>query len=140
MHIEGFNINNPAYLVKLSAISKTISSINVTIPIVVSIEASDNYEHLFNQDKEKLKPIIIGNNISLKSINSFDNNIFDDVFEDTNNIIDFHDLKDMSLDLVDTSNEHQVTLKTNSTLHILIFYHIVVRYILSLSFSEFYYV
>lgn len=75
----------------------------------------DNYEHLFKQKQTKLKPIIIGNNISLKSINSFDNNIFDDVFEDTNNIIDFDDLKDMSLDLADTSNDRQVTLKTNST-------------------------
>ena len=80
----------------------------------------DNYEHLFKQEDKKLKPITIGNNISLKSINSFDNNIFEDVFDDTNNTIDFDDLKDMSLDLVDVTNislknEHNVTLKSNST-------------------------
>jgi hypothetical protein len=80
----------------------------------------DDYEHLFQQDKPKLKPITIGNNISLKSLNSVDNKMFDDVFDDANNTIDLNDLKDMSLDLVDITNdtlvtEHQVTLKSNST-------------------------
>ena len=79
----------------------------------------DEYEHLFQQEQTKLKPIVIGNNISLKSLTSVDNNIFDDVFDD-NNAIDLNDLKDMSLDLVDITNaklvtENQVTLKSNST-------------------------
>jgi hypothetical protein len=81
----------------------------------------DDYNHLF-QDKNRLKPIKIGNNISTKSnlsIKSFDNNIFDDVF-DENNTIDLNNLKDMPIDLVDITNVNlqtcqQVTLKSNST-------------------------
>jgi hypothetical protein len=79
----------------------------------------DDYEHLFQQEHAKLKPLTIGNNISLKSLKSVDNELFADVFEE-NNTIDLNDLKDLSLDLVDITNEsliteHQVTLKTNST-------------------------
>jgi hypothetical protein len=75
----------------------------------------DDYEHLFRDEKTKLQPIKIGNNISLKSIESFDNNIFDDVFQDNNENDDF-----TSLDLVDLNNVplqtgSQVTLKSNST-------------------------
>ena len=80
----------------------------------------DDYEHLFQQETSKLKPITIGNNISLKSLKSVDNEIFEDIFEDDNNAIDLNDLKDMSMDLVDLTNstmntENQVTLKSNST-------------------------
>ena len=79
----------------------------------------DDYDHLFQEEQTKLKPITIGNNISLKSVNSINNEIFDDLFED-NNIIDLNDLKDMSYDLVDITNtplltENKVTLKSNST-------------------------
>jgi hypothetical protein len=79
----------------------------------------DEYEHLFQNEQTKLKPLTIGNNISLKSVASFNNEIFENVFEDTN-AIDLNDLKDMSIDLVDITNsnievEHQVTLRTNST-------------------------
>lgn len=80
----------------------------------------DEYEHLFQQESNKLKPITIGNNVSLKSLKSVDNDIFEDIFEDEKNTIDLNDLKDMSIDLIDLTNttlpsEHQVTLKTNST-------------------------
>lgn len=86
----------------------------------------DEYEHLFQQDNPKLKPITIGNNISLKSIHSVDNQIFEDLFDDSNTInqstIDLNDLKDMSIDLVDitnanllNNNEQNVTLKSNSS-------------------------
>jgi hypothetical protein len=79
----------------------------------------DEYEHLFQNEQTKLKPLTIGNNVSLKSVASFNNEIFENVFEDTNTI-DLNDLKDMSIDLIDITNsnmpvEHQVTLKTNST-------------------------
>jgi hypothetical protein len=79
----------------------------------------DEYEHLFQHEQTKLKPLKIGNNVSLKSVTSFNNEIFENVFEETN-AVDLNDLKDMSLDLVDITNsnmpiEHQVTLKTNST-------------------------
>jgi len=91
----------------------------------------DDYEHLFQQESSKLKPITIGNNISLKSFKSVDNEMFEDIFEDifedgkntfdlSNATFSLNDLKDMSMDLIDLTNttmnvEHQVTLKSNST-------------------------
>ena len=93
----------------------------------------DDYEHLFhdNDKDKKLKPLTIGKDVSSKShlsIKSFDNEIFEDVFEgtfeETNNnttTIDFNDLKDMEIDLVDITNTRvintdlDVTLKSNST-------------------------
>jgi hypothetical protein len=79
----------------------------------------DEYEHLFQTDQTKLKPLTIGNNISLKSIASVNNEIFENVFEDENTV-DLNELKDMSIDLIDITNsniltEHHVTLKSNST-------------------------
>jgi hypothetical protein len=79
----------------------------------------DDYEHLFQKDQPKLQPLTIGNNISLKSILSVNDEIFENVFED-GNTMDLNDLKDMSLDLLDVSNsnmliERHVTLKSNST-------------------------
>ena len=89
----------------------------------------DNYDHLFQPENSKLKPINIEHNTSAKSqlsINSIDNELFDDVFQD--NTMDLNDLKDMSIDLVDITNinilndtpsnqieSNQVTLKSNST-------------------------
>jgi hypothetical protein len=75
----------------------------------------DDYEHLFQQDQTKLKPLTIGNNISLKSLKSVNNELFDDVFEEEN-----LSLPNMSLELVDITNTsltvgHEVTLKSNST-------------------------
>jgi hypothetical protein len=83
----------------------------------------DDYEYLFQPENARLKPLTIGNNISLKSINSVNNQIFEDVFEDNipESTIDLNDLKDMSLDLIDITNtnilhsEQNVTLKSNST-------------------------
>ena len=80
----------------------------------------DDYDYLFQQENTKLKPLTIGNNISLKSLKSFDNEIFDNVFDEENNTIDLNELKDLSLDLVDMTSvplvtEQQVTLKSNST-------------------------
>jgi hypothetical protein len=83
----------------------------------------DDYEHLFQNEQTKLKPLTIGNNISLKSLKSVDNEIFDDIFDESNNL-DLtglqNSLKDSLLDLVDLTNvsliaDHQVTLKSNST-------------------------
>ena len=84
----------------------------------------DDYEHLFDQEQTKLKPLTIGNNVSLKSLNSVNNEMFDDVFDDVfdkpDNAIDLNELKDLSIDLVDITHttfvtDHQVTLKSNST-------------------------
>jgi len=84
----------------------------------------DSYEHLFQNEKEKLKPIQINHNISAKSqlsVQSFDNKIFDDVFDDK--IFDLNDLKNTTMDLVDITNStifdnkdnNHVTLKSSST-------------------------
>jgi len=83
----------------------------------------DDYEYLFQQATHKLTPITIGNNISLKSINSVDNNIFEDIFDENINLssaLDLNDLKDMSIDLIDMTNsnvcsDQNVTLKSNSS-------------------------
>jgi len=80
----------------------------------------DEYDHLFQHEQTKLKPLTIGNNISLKSVTSVNNEIFENVFENVENTMNLDDLKDMSLDLIDITNsnmltEHQVTLKSNST-------------------------
>lgn len=83
----------------------------------------DDYDHLFQQDSTKLKPIIIGNNVSLKSLNSVNNDLFEDIFDDDNSNTEtfgLNDLKEMSIDLVDLTNsnivtQHQVTLKSTST-------------------------
>lgn len=84
----------------------------------------DDYNHLFQQDSDKLTPITIGNNISLKSIKSINNEMFEDIFDenlcDTKLSIGLDDLKDMSIDLLDLTNkqlliDHHVTLNSKST-------------------------
>jgi hypothetical protein len=87
----------------------------------------DDYDHLFQNETQKLKPIIIEHNTSARSqmsIASFDNKIFDGVFEE--NTMNLNDLKELSVelcDLVDLTNagpqgnndSKQLTLKSNST-------------------------
>jgi hypothetical protein len=84
----------------------------------------EEYEHMFQQENVKLKPIVIDHNISAKSqlsIKSFDNSQFEDIFEE--GTIDLNDLKEMSVDLVDitnvnmleNNNNKNVTLKSNSS-------------------------
>jgi hypothetical protein len=84
----------------------------------------DNYDHLFQEETSKLKPITIGKNVSLKSVNSVNDEMFEDIFNDNDNsnsnTVDLNDLKDMSIDLIDLTNnniitEQNVTLKSNST-------------------------
>jgi hypothetical protein len=84
----------------------------------------DDYEHLFQQEQTKLKPLTIGNNISLKSFKSINNDMFDNVFDIDNNSIYLTSLQnesnELQFDLVDMSHisltmEQQVTLKSNST-------------------------
>jgi hypothetical protein len=86
----------------------------------------DDYQHLFQEDTEKLKPIKIQHDSSAKSllsIKSFDNEIFEDIFDENNQQLDLNDLKDNNIDLVDITNsnnsyvkyENNVTLKSNST-------------------------
>jgi hypothetical protein len=82
----------------------------------------DDYDHLFQDENQKLKPITIQHNSSAKSqisIKSFDNEIFEDVFDE--NIVNMSDLSSDLIDLTNTTlleqkdvNQH-VTLKSNST-------------------------
>jgi hypothetical protein len=76
----------------------------------------DDYEYLFQQNTNKLKPITIGNNISIKSnfsIKSFDNEQFEDIFDE--NTIDLNDLKEMSVDLIDITNSNLLETAPNAT-------------------------
>ena len=84
----------------------------------------DDYEHLFQNEEVKLKPIQIDHNTSAKSqlsIQSIDNEVFEEIFDD--NALDLNDLKSMAIDLIDITNNNvldnkdnsHVTLKSNST-------------------------
>jgi hypothetical protein len=86
----------------------------------------DDFEHLFPNEEEKLKPIQIDHNISAKSqisIQSINNDFFEDVFEEKS--VNLNDLKNMSIDLVEITNSNflenknsivgHVTLKSNSS-------------------------
>lgn len=90
-----------------------------------SLFTIDDYSHLFQQDQCKQVPIKIGGNLSAKSnlsIKSFDNDVFEDIFEETTTVpsINLNDLKDMSMELVDVINsplvvDPNVTLRSTST-------------------------
>lgn len=87
----------------------------------------DDYAHLFQNETQKLNPITIEHNTSARSqmsIASFDNKIFDGVFEE--NTMNLNDLRDLSADLCDlvdltnaetfgNNDAKQITLKSNST-------------------------
>ena len=81
----------------------------------------DDYEHLFQNEDQKLKPITIQHNTSAKSqlsINSFDNELFENVFDESsvylNNLsIDLVELTNG--DLIENKDSNNVTLKSNST-------------------------
>lgn len=90
----------------------------------------DDFEHLFPNEKEKLEPIQIYHNISARSqlsVQSIDNELFEDMFEDKfeDKLVNLNDLKNMSIDLVEITNaqflenknivNENVTLKSNST-------------------------
>jgi hypothetical protein len=93
----------------------------------------DDYEHLFNLQEGKLKPITIQHDLSSKSkmsIKSFDDNIYEDIFEDNDATLSLDNLKELSIELVDITNtditntndkddkndkDKNVTLKSNST-------------------------
>ncbi len=76
----------------------------------------DNHDHLFQTEEHK-PHLLIGDDISLKSCQSIDNNMFDDVFEDDTPMqpIDLNDLKDMSMEPIDVTPSHdqQVTLMSS---------------------------
>jgi hypothetical protein len=91
----------------------------------------DDYEHLFKNDKNLLKPITIQHNTSANSqlsIKSFNNDLFSNIFEESleinennenNEIMDetqtslLMDLIDVNL--LDKNDKTHVTLKSNST-------------------------
>ena len=88
----------------------------------------DDYEHLFQFQNEdtKLKPLKIEHNSSLKSnisIKSFDNEVFEDMFNDDNKFVNLEDLKsgdyseliDITNSNMTNDNDNKVSLKSNST-------------------------
>ena len=81
----------------------------------------DNYEHLFQNEVQKLKPLNIQHDISAKSvlsIKSFDNEIFENIFEEnehnsSNNIL--VDLENIESDNILHNDNKTVTLRSSST-------------------------
>jgi hypothetical protein len=79
----------------------------------------ENYDHIFKDDTvcDKLKPIKISHDLSSKSnlsAKSFDNEMFEDIFEETNNTINLNDLKDMDADLEDITNSNMLVSSTKT--------------------------
>jgi hypothetical protein len=79
----------------------------------------ENYDHIFKDDTvyDKLKPIKICHDLSSKSnlsAKSFDNEMFEDIFEETNNTINLNDLKDMDADLEDITNSNMLVSSTKT--------------------------
>ncbi len=88
----------------------------------------DDYDHLFQFQNEetKLKPLKIEHNSSIKSnisIKSLDNEIFEDMFNDDNKLVNLEDLKggdfaeliDITNSNMTNDNDNKVSLKSNST-------------------------
>ena len=89
----------------------------------------DEYQYLFEEEKQKLKPITIQHDISMKSnitINSFNNDIFDDIFDDKfaekydgvllSDINELTELTNITDEIkANTKDDNTVTLKSNST-------------------------
>jgi hypothetical protein len=83
----------------------------------------DDYDHLFNDENTKLKPITIQHNISAKSqfsIKSFDNEIFENIFDEDPNLMNSNngdDLIDLTnINMLENKELNQnVTLKSNSS-------------------------
>ena len=85
----------------------------------------DDYEHLFEEpEKEKIKPIKIEHNYSIKStlsVSSINNHIFEDIFEENDKVVGLKDIS--SSDLIDITNsnfqenvpEHKFTLNSTSS-------------------------
>jgi hypothetical protein len=79
----------------------------------------ENYDHIFKDDTigNKLKPIKICHDVSSKSnlsAKSFDDEMFEDIFEDTNNTINLNDLKNMDADLEDITNSNMLVSSTKT--------------------------
>jgi hypothetical protein len=80
----------------------------------------EKYDHIFKDENinEKLKPIKICHDLSSKSnisAKSFDNELFEDIFEDLNsNTIDLNDLKNMDTDLEDITNSNMLVCSTKT--------------------------
>ena len=79
----------------------------------------ENYDHIFKDDNvcDKLKPIKICHDLSSKSnlsAKSFDNEMFEDIFEETNNTINLNDLKNMDADLEDITNSNMLVSSTKT--------------------------
>jgi hypothetical protein len=80
----------------------------------------DDYSHLLSDDDvvKPLKPLKIMSNKSVLSIKSFDDTIFDNIFENQNqnleqpssNLVTLSDIKHMNVDLVDIMNSSELTV------------------------------
>ena len=89
----------------------------------------DDYSHLLSDDDvvKPLKPLKIMSNKSVLSIKSFDDTIFDDIFENQNqeqnqnleqlrsNLVTLSDIKHMNVELVDIMNSSELAVDTKKS-------------------------
>ena len=86
----------------------------------------DDYEYLFKNEKTKLQPLKIGNNVSLGSLKSVDDNMFEDIFAEEHEQSQsqphnsMNELQEVSSGIVDLTDigiqtDKNVSLKTSST-------------------------
>jgi hypothetical protein len=78
----------------------------------------EDYSAFYNEENEEnnkiSKPILkIQHNLSVRSelsAKSFDNNLFEDIFTDTDNHITLNDLKDYDIEMIDVTNSNFIQL------------------------------
>jgi hypothetical protein len=86
----------------------------------------DDYEYLFKNEKTKLQPLKIGNKVSLGSLKSVDDNMFEDIFAEENEPSQsqvhnsMNELQEVPSGIVDLTDigiqtDKNVSLKTSST-------------------------
>lgn len=75
----------------------------------------EDYDHLFQQTESgKQPPITIGQNVSLKSVQTMDENLFEEIF-DHGNFNPSSELEELDLRSKENSSNENVTLKTSSS-------------------------
>jgi hypothetical protein len=78
----------------------------------------DDYEHLIKNEQQKLKTLKIDYNTSAKSVlslNSINNEIFENLFNDSYETPSFTDNNVVEYNILDIDNTNVTTLKSNST-------------------------
>ena len=89
----------------------------------------ENYDHMFQDEHVKQTPLKIEHNLSSISVQSFDDTLFENIFEDvklddqtaasgTNNLVDLSELKELPIDFLrnlDDNRDNTTTLRSKSS-------------------------